>query len=455
MTRPSGLTDFATGRQSRAIFADEALYRLEMERIFGRCWLFLAHESQIPRPGDFFRTFMGEDDVIVIRQRDMTVGAFLNSCPHRGNRICRADRGNAKAFTCNYHGWAFAPDGSLASVPLEQEAYFGELDKSRFGLVPVAQVASYKGLVFGCFDPAAPSLEHYLGDAKFYLDVWLDAMPGGTALIGETQKVDLETNWKLPVENVCGDGYHLGWAHAGAMRAVQTMDLAGLTVGNDSIDLEGGLSIAGLNGHSTLAALDGVSGYSFYPDPKPMLDYLEANRATVIERLGRLRGEKLWGSQINITIFPNLQLLPGLNWLRTYHPKGPGRIEQWTWATVERAMPESVQAAILDNQCLTFGPAGLFDNDDGDNLAACTEQSRGWRTAQMDLHTNMAVGRSGPREGFPGDIAQGLVSEHNQRYFYRRWQEHIDAATWAEVPIYNLNPIGPGSLSEAGARDAA
>ena len=449
MTDVSELIDTATGRQSRTIYSSKELYKQELERIFGRCWLFLVHTSQIPKAGDYFRTFMGEDDVIVIRQKDGSIKAFLNSCTHRGNRICRADRGNAKAFTCNYHGWSFAPDGSLAGVPLENEAYFGELDRSKLGLVQVTHVAEYKGLVFGCFDPDAPSLEDYLGDAKFFLDVWLDAMPGGTSLLGETQKMELGSNWKLPVENVCGDGYHLGWAHAGAMTAVQSMDLSGLSVGNSSANLEGGLSVAGLNGHMALTSLDGVSGYAFYPEPKTMLDYLEANRPTVIERLGNLRGEQLWGSQINITIFPNLQFLPGLNWFRVYHPKGSGRIEQWTWAMVENDMPEEIQAAILDNQCLTFGLAGLFDNDDGDNLAACTEQSRGWRTAQMDVFTNMALNRSGPREGFPGDIAAGLVSEHNQRYFYRRWQEHMQAESWAQVPTYNINPLAARETVDA------
>lgn len=445
----AGLIDTSTGRQSRTIYSSEEVYRQELERVFGRCWLFLAHTSQIPQPNDFFRTYMGEDDVIVIRQKDGSVKAFLNTCTHRGNRICRADRGNARSFTCNYHGWSFAPDGALAGVPLENEAYFGELDRSKFGLVPVAQVAEYKGLIFGNFDPAAPSLEDYLGDAKFYLDVWLDALPGGTSLVGETQKMVLNTNWKLPVENVCGDGYHLGWAHAGAMMAVQSMDLSGLSVGNSSANLEGGLSVAGLNGHMALTSLDGVSGYAFYPEPKPMLDYLAANRPTAIERLGKTRGEQLWGSQINITIFPNLQFLPGLNWFRVYHPKGPGQIEQWTWAMVENDMPEEIKATILDNQCLTFGLAGLFDNDDGDNLAACTEQSRGWRTSQMDVYTNMALGRSGAREGFPGDIAAGLVSEHNQRYFYRRWQEHMLASSWSDVPTYNLNPLASREAVDA------
>jgi 3-phenylpropionate/trans-cinnamate dioxygenase alpha subunit len=353
----------------------------------------------------------------------------------------RADRGNSRAFSCNYHGWAFGIDGRLVTVPLEREVYFNEIDKNQFHMVPVDRVASYHGLVFGCFDNEAPSLDEYLGDARWYLDAVLDAMPGGTELLGATQKVVLNTNWKLPVENVCGDGYHLGWAHAGAMRAVQSGDLSGFTIGNSSVDLEGGMSVAGLNGNSVLAALDGKSGYAFYPDPTLALKYLEENRAKVVARLGSFRGEKLWGSQINFTVFPNLQFLPGLNWFRVYHPKGPGKIEMWTWAIVEKAMPDELKQQILDNVLLTFGPAGLFDNDDGDNLAACTSQSRGWRTSQMLVYTNMAIGHSGQRVGLPGDIASGIISEHNQRYFYRRWQEHMAAKTWSEVPQYNLYPL--------------
>ena len=441
MMKPNELIDQSTGAQRRKIYSDQGIYEQELERIFGRCWLFLAHESQIPKPGDFFRTYMGEDDVLVIRQDDMSIKAFINSCTHRGNRLVRADRGNARAFSCNYHGWAFGLDGSLANVPLEREVYFNEIDKNQFRLVPVDRLSSYKGLIFGCFDKDAPSLEEYLGDMRWYLDAALDAFPDGTELIGATQKVILHTNWKLPVENVCGDGYHLGWSHAGAMKATQSGDLSGFTVGNTGVDLEGGMSVAGLNGNSVLASLDGVSGYAFYPDPALALKYLNENRTKVVARLGKFRGEQIWGSQLNMTVFPSLQFLPGLNWFRVYHPKGPGKIEMWTWAIVEKNMPDELKQQILDNVLLTFGPAGLFDNDDGDNLASCTSHSRGWRTGQMPVYTNMAIGRSGKRVGLPGDIASGIVSEHNQRYFYRRWQEHMEAKTWSEVPQYNLNSL--------------
>ena len=92
------------GLIDRRIFADLEIYDLELERIFARCWLFVGHESQLPNPGDFITTYMGEDPIIVNRDGDGKLGAFINMCRHRGNRVCRADRGNATYFTCSYHG---------------------------------------------------------------------------------------------------------------------------------------------------------------------------------------------------------------------------------------------------------------------------------------------------------------------------------------------------------------
>jgi len=83
--------DMQRGDLDRSIFSDPQIFELELERIFARCWLLLGHESMLPKPNDFFTTYMGRDPVIVTRKSDGTIGCFLNMCRHRGNRVCRAD----------------------------------------------------------------------------------------------------------------------------------------------------------------------------------------------------------------------------------------------------------------------------------------------------------------------------------------------------------------------------
>src|SRR5579872_5482868 len=99
------------GLVSARIFADSDIYRREIEQLFPRCWLFVAHESEIPKPGDFVTRQMGGDPVIVSRDSDGQVHVLLNVCRHRGRKVCTEDAGSSSHFRCGYHGWTYDSGG--------------------------------------------------------------------------------------------------------------------------------------------------------------------------------------------------------------------------------------------------------------------------------------------------------------------------------------------------------
>src|SRR5436190_13565301 len=206
-----GMIDLHSWQISREIFVNDAIYAEEQERIFARAWLFVGHESQIPNPGDFVVSGMGEESVILCRDRAGEVHVFLNSCRHRGMKVCRYDEGNTAVFTCPYHGWSYGTDGRLAGVPYFREAYHSKLDRAQWGLVEVAQLARHKGTVWATWDPAAPPLLEYLGDFVRYFDLSLDGWDGsegGSEVLAGVQKWLIPCNWKFPAENFSGDSYH-------------------------------------------------------------------------------------------------------------------------------------------------------------------------------------------------------------------------------------------------------
>ena len=155
-TEVRGLVNAQDGLVDRRIFNDDEIYRQELEQIFARSWLFLCHESQVAQPGDFFSTYMGEDPVLVVRDSTGKIGAFLNVCRHRGNRVCRADAGNASALVCAYHGWTYGTDGKLIAVPSLKEAYYDELDTSKWGAGPRGQAGHIQGAGIRDFRRSGP-----------------------------------------------------------------------------------------------------------------------------------------------------------------------------------------------------------------------------------------------------------------------------------------------------------
>jgi phenylpropionate dioxygenase-like ring-hydroxylating dioxygenase large terminal subunit len=414
-----GLVDGEHGLIDRRIYIEPDIYEQELKQIFARCWLFLCHDSQVPLPGDFYTTTMGEDPVLVVRDSAGKVGAFLNVCRHRGNRLCRADHGNASSFTCAYHGWTFRNDGALTGVPYLREAYHNELDRSKWGLIPVAQLDEYKGLWFATFDAGAPPLRDYLGEMAWYLDTFVDRVDGGIEVVA-THKWIMPSNWKWPAENFGGDSYHVHWSHSSAVTT-------GFSVGSTAGPKDNRVVSPG-NGHGLICI--GADRYGDAPFPE-IQAYEREIRPQVRERLGP-RSALI--NPVVGTVFPNFSVLRGTSrTLRVWQPRGPDKTEIWSWVVVDKAAPPEVKEAFRLSGVRGFSAGGTFEQDDMDNWQECTRTCRGVVSRRIPVNNQMGMGHESFDPAIGAWSSDTGFSESNQRQFYRRWAELMNAASWSEL----------------------
>ncbi len=426
------LVNSQTGIISRRIYVDQDIYERELEQVFARTWCFLGHESQIPNPGDFVAAYIGEDPVLVIRDSRGKINAFLNTCRHRGMRVCRADQGNAAAFTCTYHGWTYGNDGKLVGVPGYKEYYYEELDMEQWGLVPVAQVDAYKGFIFGCFDAKAPPLLEYLGDMAWYLDLTIDKSTEGYECVG-IHKWITPCNWKLAADNFIGDGYHAQVTHISAIKTGFTGPVARATRRRGPGPQ--GFAASPGNGHGIMVSSGPITQSEQLPE---MEEYMNSIMPEIEKKLGDRVNN--WSPGIG-TIFPNLSVHFSRRDVRVWHPRGPDKMETWSYSFVDKAAPPEIKDMTRLHYLRAFGPAGTYEQDDGENWKECTLTSEGAIARNLEFNYTMGVGHAVYHEELPGWVAPGSgTSEHNQRGFYTRWAELMDAESWDSVPNYSPRP---------------
>jgi phenylpropionate dioxygenase-like ring-hydroxylating dioxygenase large terminal subunit len=435
------LVSLERGEVDRRIYSDPEIFELEMERIFARSWLFLCHESQIPEPGDFFQSVMGRDNVLVVRQRDGSIKAMLNTCAHRGNAVCRAEEGNARNFLCTYHGWSYGIDGRLNGVPGFKTFYDGQLDKSRHGLAQVAQVANYKGFVFGTHDASAPPLEEFLG-ATGRLGLDQIAARGDMVVVPGIQKFIIDCNWKIAVDNLF-DWYHPQITHASAFQPGVMGTDAPNAPEREKIDLSEVNMDSG-------AALDlpvaGISGTKF--DSVVVLgEYGHAIGGPTASSPGNAVFDNTWrtserartalgpvGVEVagHPNIFPTTWIAVSVQ-LSLRIPRDPGHTEIWWFTFVDRNLPRETRDFMVTIACRIFGPGGVLEQDDGENWAQATAQTRGIASRRMKHQLTMGLGRGKIIKHGGLSRIEGFTAEHGQLWTYHSWAQWMKGLSWDEL----------------------
>jgi phenylpropionate dioxygenase-like ring-hydroxylating dioxygenase large terminal subunit len=428
--------DIREGMIPATIYSDPDLFALEQERIFGRAWMFLAHESEIAEPGDYVVRRICDDSFIVIRDEAGTVRVLFNMCLHRGMQLCRAEIGNTSHFRCPYHAWTYRNTGELNGVPFHKHAYGGEEGLALRGrsLLPAARTAIRNGMIFASLDPGAPDLDDYLGGFGFFLDMYTRQSEAGLDVRGPQRWV-VEANWKIAAENFAGDTYHTPVTHS------SVVEIGLFKEPKARKRKEGALYWADIGGGTTYKLPPGAFEDNMAHVGYPESVVTSAARVWTPEQRALVADPGFMISAA--TIFPNLSFVH--NWpvvdeqglvapfisIRLWQPLGPTRTEICSWFAVDRLAPEWFKAASYKAYLMCFGSSGMFEQDDVENWTSITQMAKGRMARQLRLNSRMGMDRAGatlrPRvEGWPapGEAYTGF-GEQNQRGILRLWSEYM------------------------------
>lgn len=338
------------------VFMDETVEALEQERVFDRSWGYLGLAIEVPEPGDFITAYVGRTEVVLNRDRDGNLAAFVNSCPHRGAKVVRRLRGNALSHTCAYHQWCFSATGELLGLPLlrgvkGRGGMPEDFDKKDRGL-KMLRVEEYNGLVFGTLSHSIGSLFDYLGPrVRPEIDRIFDRKP---RLLGYYRQ-RIPCNWKLYVENLKdhhGALLHLFHATFGIARPTMTARV--------TLDVERGHSFL------RLANIDEVKAEvraAYAGTEKYREDYSLADPSFL--QVAPDYDDRV--TNVIMSIFPNLMLGQVANTFQTrsIRPKGKDGFELfWTYFAFEDDDETAVEGKLRQSNFI--GPAGYISLEDGE-----------------------------------------------------------------------------------------
>jgi len=426
-------------RCRRDIFTDTNLFELEMKHIFESNWVYLAHESQIPKANDYFTTWIGRVPIVITRGKDGSLSALVNSCSHRGAKLCRKKRGNQPMLVCPFHGWSFRNDGTLFKAKdANNGAYPASFDHDgSHDLARIARFESYRGFLFGSMAPNVLSLQDHLGETRVIIDQIFDSAPEGLEVLTGNSTYIFDGNWKLQMENGC-DGYHVSSVHANyastmARRAV------------------GGTQAVDANGWSK--AVSGVYGFehghillwtrALNPEVRPIW----SQRDALESRLGKDRTAFIVEQTRNLALYPNVFLMDQFSTqIRVVRPINVQQTEVTIYCFAPKGESQEHRATRIRQYEDFFNVSGMGTPDDLEEFRACQTAYEGAGGLWNDLSRGARRWIAGPDENARAMGMKPLLSSERSEDegLFVRQHEY-----WAQVMLGGIEADAKPPLMEA------
>ena len=393
-------------------YTDDAIYKKELDRLFYKGhWSYIGLEAEVPNPGDFKRTVIGERSVVMTRDMDGELNVVENVCAHRGMQFCRERHGNKKELVCPYHQWNYSLKGDLQGVPFRRGVK--QDGKSNGGMpkqfktedhgLTKLKVATRGGVVFASFDHEVESFEDYLGPTILS---YFDRLFNGRKLtILGYNRQRIPGNWKLMQENI-KDPYHPGLLHTWFV-----------TYGLWRADNKSELQMDEHFRHAAMISTRGTGGKK--DDVTQGVTSFKENMEVLDKRLIDIVPEAWWNgpTAVMMTIFPSVIFQQQVNSVSTRHiqPNGHDSFDFiWTHFGFEDDTPEMTERRLI--QANLFGPAGFVSADDGEVI----ELSQ-FGFEQKPSHRTLAE-----LGGYACENTDHMVTETLIRGMYHYWRKVME-----------------------------
>jgi phenylpropionate dioxygenase-like ring-hydroxylating dioxygenase large terminal subunit len=420
------------------IYSDDAIYEEELRRLFSRTWNYIGHTSEFQEPGDYARRYIAGDPYILTYDRDGEYHALLDACKHRGAQFCTADKGNTTHFRCPYHGWTYRNDGELQGMPYKEESY-QDLDPGEIRLEK-ATVERYNGLIFGRLVDEGPSLEEYLGDFTWYLDLLVDLTEEGMTVVADPHRSVAPHNWKTPAQNFGGDNYHVLATHQAVFESEGLGEAGPWETLPSAQERKGDYNHLAVTENASLSFLVNYDTDTHMGYPDEVTDYYSSD---LTDKQRELFSQSVYFFS---TLYPNTNInhaISGGGWggpwvqIRTFVPRGPSETEIMSWWLVPKELAddeEFMERAYHGFE--TTSPGGTFEADDLSVWAGIADSTDSVTLELNETVGNMEQGLEGMSDDLetvddplfgPAEVQRfgGYYSEAGARNHLKHWHRYM------------------------------